>query len=850
MAASKAAKALLLVLGLLISLLPTSVPALGPILGPARGVMAASMSGGLASGELVAKGISGEASVAWDRFGVPHIYATTDEAGFYAMGWVEASLRLFQMDLFRRVPEGRLAALLGEKALDSDRFMIQSGIADSVDKSWEAMKSDPDMEPVVRMLEAFSRGVNDYIRYATENNLLPIEYRLLGQTPENWTPKDTIAVAKLIAYMLAWNDEDLVMQHIVNLHGEQAIRLAQIFDFLNWSDTLTQADCRYAVPWANVTGMNRTATLAPASAGEPGNVPVEGLLGLVEAPARLLGAYTQPEASNNWVVNASYTGSGAPIVANDPHLSLTAPPIWILAELNTPSYHVIGALFPGTPLVIIGRNPYLAWGFTNVMGDFTDYYYYKWAPNGTYLYNGTWLKPEREERTVKVWDPFKHTYTETAVTVEKTVHGYLIKSEDGERLAVRWTGQDPSFEVAFFYYLDRATNVREALQAQRYFHVPIQNFVVADTSGNFAYSPFGAYPIRKNLPVYNISGVKIVNKGFLPFNGSRGEGEWAGYYPPSKLPILYNPPLPFVATANSKPWNGSCGDMVGWHFHDKYRLERITQLLLIFMYRYGYDNWVINTWVQQDQYDLGVLDYLWELLNITRNDNNTLLANVREWYTMYRKGEAFLTPNSSGPTLAIAWMFTFHKALWHKIYGGDEHIWFFRAYYSLHFIKAYQRHDPLARELLGGETLESLALKSLEWAAKNLTQYYGTSDPSRWKYGELHYYNPSHPIFPSMSLPRHPAGGATWSVNVAPIKSFTPEEGMPVTAGPSIRMIVDLSTPAFLIQLPGGESGSPYTRHYADIYLCCWLRGVYLIYTLGAPPSIYGGVSLHFRGTG
>ncbi len=837
-----------LILGIIMLLFPYASPALPNMLDPVHGVMGASATGGVPSGHFKVEGIPGEAQVAFDVYGVPHIYATSDEMGFYAMGWVQASLRLFQMDLMRRVPEGRLSALVGESGLESDKFMIQSGIADSVNKSWEKMKNDPNLRGVVKMLEAYSRGVNDYIKYAEDNNLLPIEYRILGQKPEPWEPRDTIAVAKLIAYFLAWNTEDLVVQKIVDRFGPEAVRIAQIFDFINWSDTVTQADCSMAVMWSNVTGLNHTATFSPTYVKDKiEKLPVDQIIEFVTSPMKALGYQPSPlEASNNWVVNGSYTVSGKPIVANDPHLELSAPPIWLLVEINTPSYKSIGALFPGTPLVIIGRNQHLAWAFTNVMGDFTDYYYYKWSNNGSYLYKGKWLKPETETRKIKVWDPVKHTYTEQEVEVSRTVHGYLISVEN-TTLAVRWTGQDASFEVAFFYYLNNATSVREALQAQRYFHVPIQNFIVADDQGNFAYSPFGAYPNRTNLPVYKIGNTTIVNKGFLPFNGSKGEGEWNGYIPPTRIPILYNPPVPFVATANSKVWRGSCGDFVGWHYHDKYRVERIRDLLGAYINMKGKVDMIDNARIQLDHYDLGVRDYLKLLLDLTRGYNDPILDEIRDWYKTRDSG--YLWPDQWQPSVALAWIFTFHTNLWEKIYGNaTEHIWFFRAYYALHLVKAVERGDPLAVKMMQGETLRELAIRSFNEAVEKLKAYFGTTDYTAWKYGDLHYYEPQHPAFESLNLPKHPAAGATWSVNVAPIKSFDTEKGMPVTAGPSIRMIVCLATDYFWIQLPGGESGSPYSNHYFDIYEKSWIPGLYIPYEIGLPIESYGGPSLTFEG--
>ncbi len=834
-------KSLAIILGIILLTLPYASPALQRFIDPAYGVMAAADTGGLPKVTLHLTGINGEAEVYFDRFGVPHIYATTDEAGFYAMGWVTASQRLFQMDLLRRLGEGRLAELVGKDGLDTDKFMIMSGIADSVQRSWEAMSADPQLKPVVDMLEAYSKGVNDYIDYAMRNNLLPVEYRVLGQTPEYWSPVDTIAVARVIAYVLAWNDEDLVVQHIINRYGKDAVRIAEVFDWLTWNGTVTQADCKYAVSWAGVTGLNHTATFAENTVPDsPGEIPVEKILSMSQEPLNYLGVTnTFLEASNNWVVNGSYTLSRKPIVANDPHLELSVPPIWFLAELKTPNYHVIGALFPGTPLVIIGRNEHIAWGFTNVMGDFTDYYYYKWSSDGKYLYKGKWLEPEKEERVIRVWDPVSGKYSEERITVEKTVHGYVL-NVGGEKLAVRWTGHDPSFEVAFFYYLDKASTVKEALQAQRYFHVPVQNFVVADDKGNFAYSPFGGFPNRTNLPVYNIDGHLIVNTGFLPFNGSKGEGEWQGYIPPNRIPILYNPPVPFVATANSKVWNGTCGDFIGWHYHDKYREERITGLLQFYTFR-GMITMRDMASIQLDQRDLGVLDYLHTLLNLVKDKKDPYLDKVRWWYGKYRMAEIpYISSRDPNATIAIAWLFTFHKNLWTKIYGSPEHLWFFRAHYALSFIKSYEKRDPLTKRVMGDLNLEDLAYQSLKEAVENLTRYFGTQETGKWLFGKVHYYSPYHPAFKTLNYPREPAGGATWSINVAPIKEFTVERGMPVTVGPSIRMVVDLGTSHFWIQLPGGESGSPYSNHYYDMYERLWLRGVYVDYDLNTPPSIYG----------
>lgn len=827
------------ILAIILLVLPYLQPALQSFMDPVHGVAGASLSAGQPSGiVLKAPGVPGRAVITWDGMGVPHINATTDAMGFYAVGWVTASQRLFQMDVLRRIPEGRLAALVGEKGVKSDIFMLQSGIARSVELSWDMISnsSDPVLKGTARMLEYYSMGVNAYIRYAEKHNMLPLEYRVLGRKPEPWTPKDTIAVAKLIAYGLAWNDGDLIMQELVDKYGDDGVYLARLFGIPYWNGTLAQADCRYAVMWSNVTGITRLPVNAtafqPYVPGRVEHVNVTWLVGLTEYPARLIGLPSPGiGASNNWVINGSYTASGKPIVANDPHLELTMPPIWFMVVLNTPSYHVVGNLFPGTPLVVIGRNQHMAWGFTNVMGDFTDYYYYKWE-NGRYLYKGRWLEPIHVETvTLKIWDPVKRTYTTRTVNVERTVHGYLIRS-GGHLLAVRWTGQDPSAEIAFFYLLDKASTVREALQAQRYFHVPPQNFVVADDKGNFAYSLFGAYPVRTNLPVYNVSGVRVVNTGWLPFNGSAGEGEWVGYVPPDRIPILYDPDLPFIATANSKPFNGTCGLFIGWHYHDKYRLMRIEQLLTAYIASGRKISVQDVMKVQTDIVDLGVRDYLSLLFNLTCWKSYEPLVELHEWM---ENNNTIMAQDAWQPTLAAAWIAEFHLLLWKSLYGSTEHVTFLRQTMARNLINAYLSGDPIARKLLASNPPEELALKAYKRAVANLTKYYASSDPHSWVYGRIHYYNLHHLAFNVLNAERLPASGFIWTINVAPSFQVNTGTGMPVGVGPSLREIIDLSRPDYYIALPGGENGNPFSAHYQDFYLKYWYWGYYADYNITGP---------------
>ena len=851
------ARRVLIILAVIITIaflaLPYLAPPLAAFIDPIHGVTGAALAAGLPSGKYTTQ-VVGNATVVWDQYGVPHIYATTDEAGAYAMGWVTASMRLFQMDLLRRIGEGNLSALVGEAGYDNDVFIKSLGLDDVIEETWNQIQANPELHKLRDLLIAYSKGVNAYIDYAVENNLLPVEYRVLGQKPVYWKPQDSIAISRVIALVLAWNDEDLVLGKLVEKWGPQIIAY---MDMDKWEGTVTQASCSLAVKWGDVSTKpnaydygslaTQPSTITTADNGSaPSPDPI---LSWINELHDLWSIATAGLASNNWVVSGSVSESGKPIIANDPHLQLSAPPIWFLAEINTPSFKSMGALFPGTPLIVIGRNQHLAWAFTNVMGDFTDYYYYKW--NGdSYLYKGQWLTAEKATKTILVYNPLKRSFEKREITVLRTIHGPVLE-RDGTRYAVKWTGLDPSFELEFFVELNNASTVQEAITAQRWFHVPIQNFVVADDQGNFAYSPVGAYPVRTNLPVLATNVVvagksvgDVVNKGFIPFNGSNGEGEWTGYVAKEDLPILYDPPIPYIATANSKPWDGDCGNMVGWHYADRYREERIKQLL-----DEALSDGVITVdevkKIQNDIVDLSVKDYLETA--ILPYSNSEYAELLRAWLST--EGPV-MSKDDYRPTIAVAWIYSFHKALWTHLYGNESDIGFLRFHYALSIVKAAAAGDDYALQLIPGGSLESLVNDSLTKALDLLKKYYGTSDYTKWTYGDIHYYLVAHLAFDAMNYDRVPASGGPYTVNVARPSTVDPDTGMPVTHGPSIRQVVDLATQTYNIALPGGESGNPFSKHYQDIYLDYWSKGGYLIYTLGSEPDSYTGPSLYFVGGG
>lgn len=315
-------------------------------------------------------GVEGEARVYFDEAGIPYVHASSDEAAFYAVGWVHASLRLFQMDVFRRVGLGELSGLVGDAGLEADRTAATLGLRGFVDAEWRHIQENPEFEEVEKIVLAYSAGVNDYIEYALSTGRLPVEYRILGVKPSPWLPQDTLAMAKVLALMLSYGEEDLVLDRLVKRWGPDVI---VDFDVVERSLNMPHAACSTATTWGAVTGLEGpySPTLEVEERREPLHKPQPLNLGYTpdaESLARLaehvMYMLSWATASNNWVVSGSLTSSGKPLLANDPHLSLTAPGIWLPIVISSPGYRLAGVTVPGVPLVVIGRNSSVAWGFT------------------------------------------------------------------------------------------------------------------------------------------------------------------------------------------------------------------------------------------------------------------------------------------------------------------------------------------------------------------------------------------------------------------------------------------------------------------------------------------------------
>ena len=827
--ASKLAVSLILVavLSVMLSVPIDIIPPLGGLIDPFHGIWSVALTADHPAYQvLAAPGLSSPVTIIRDPWGVPHIYAENDHGMYFAFGYVQAQDRLWQMDMQRRLARGLLSQILGpgedNSYLETDIFFRTIGLERAAQKTLEQL--DPESQ-MIQDLNAFTEGVNWYI--ATAGTQLPIEFKLLNYQPEPWTLLDTLSFAKFMAYTLSWNDYDLRLAKVVDAFGaEKADELFPLYPPLQtpvvpeYGDTYPPSSS----PPCGSEACSSSPTVEKVAI-ERRVIPnelrqaIDDILSLTSRlrdPLGLAQAWrANPLGSNNWAINGSKSATGKPILCNDMHLSWGMPPIWYQAHLVSSSsgHNMYGFAFAGVPLIIVGHNEYLAWGFTNVGADVIDWVYYVTNPNNPdqYWYNGEWHNFEEEVVAI----PLKGGGVHYA-TIRYTVHGPVL-TRRGYTVAQLWVAQEASFEVRAFYKMNRATNYQEFMEGQRDFWVPSQNMVYADVDGNIAIRPTGRIPIRSS------------GYGRLPVNGSAGEGEWIGYIPFDELPVSLNPARCYVVSANQLAAGPAYPYYIHSHVSPGYRARRINYLL----------NTSSSITVEDmRKFQLDVLDTAAEafvpfLLDAFENASPPItdplvvegVNEMKNWNYTMKSGLV-------APTIWWAWWQYYYQGVFGDEYaqaGEEDLLW--PNLVVLENLTRFQSNSHWFDNVFttAVETRDDIILSTLQQAVYALAEKAGT-DVSSWTWGSFHYV-----FFPHLAnlgaLSRGPyiSGGDAITVNPSGGNMWadTPE-GMAATGGASERLIIDFTN---LITgcrsvIPGGQRGNPLSRHYDD-QLQLFLNGEY-----------------------
>jgi penicillin amidase len=737
-------------------------------------------------GHLRVPGLLKPVSVLRDRWGVAHIYAANQHDLFFAQGFVAAQDRLFQMEMWKRAGQGRLAQVLGPSALARDvnaRLLRYRGDPDAEFSSYS-----PDSREI---LAAFTDGINAQIAIVNApgtGSALPVEFQVAGFRPEPWQPEDCLN--RMAAFSMTGNafSELDHARLVAALGARQASALLEL-------DPQVEMD---PAPGANYAGLSRQL--------------LENLVGSdrrISFPAQLL------EGSNNWTVSGSLTQSGKPLLANDPHRVIALPSLRYMVHLVAPGWDVIGAGEPGLPGVALGHNQRIAWGFTIFGLDQQDLYLEEINPKDSLQYKSEdgWAKMRVERETIQVRGGIS-----ARVELRFTRHGPVLWQEGSRALALRWVGAEPG-TAGYLGSLavDRAQNWQDFERAMVRWKVPSENIVYADVDGNIGEHSTGLAPVRKNWT------------GLLPVPGVGGY-EWAGFVPNQELPHSFNPPAGFVATANHRMIPDAYPYRVGYEWAAPYRFERITSVLAEAKTKEHKLTTNDMGRLQTDVVSLPARELVGLLKNASPDPADPAAKLLLQW-------DGTINADSAAAALYEIWFNVLTDALIHK--AGPECVWpvFVESWSPRMILELLSRPRP---ELFGGspgKQRDLLLSDSLRTAVSKLSALEGP-DPARWTWGALHVVRFRHPLdnVPEgknlLDVGPLPRPGDENTVNATGYYGESYEQ----VSGASYREILDLGNwdSSVAVNTPG-QSGQPGSPHYSDLTQA-WDRGDYfpLVYSRDA----------------
>lgn len=761
-----------------------NIPAIGYFFSPVTGFWRSAGLNDLPSVKKISPRFSrAPINILFDKRGVPHIFATSEADAYAALGYLHARDRLWQMDIQHRFAAGRLAEVMGRKALSTDINQRRFGLA--VTARTIAARLDSTGKEY-RLISAYARGINQFIDQLTYKNY-PFEFKLLHYKPEPWTVEKTILVSVLMGYLSRSFDDFDFAQLQQLFSDEELTELYPAFRKIPYP----------IIPEQDQFVANRSSSLnLPAPLCQSAIFTPAGSIGL---PCR---SETEAFGSNNWVVAGTKTATGKPMLANDPHLTLELPAIWYEAHLNCPEMNVYGVTLIGAPFVIIGFNERIAWGMTNCGWDVTDLYRETFdnARHDHYWFNNAWRPVTKIPQTIHIkGEP------DTTIILEYTHRGPVIPLGP-DFLSMRWTGHDTLFEGVTAYWLNRAENYTDFYRALAQYNCPAQNFVYADVDGNIAIYAAGNNPIRR-------SGL-----GRTIADGRDDRSDWIGFTPFEQLPASLNPEQGYLASTNQQPLNQSA-PYYGWNWPSDYRARRINELLansdsitVSDMMRFQTDVSSVSARVFVP-FILAAFDSA--AIAAATPPVDSMLYYLRNWNYEMRKSEV-------GATIFYQFMRYFERNTWQDHFPPATDYQFL--WPSLNVLERIATADRNSRwfddtRTPAIEDRDAIIQRSLRETAAELSQQLGPI-VGEWRWERFHRTHIQHLTkLQPLGIDPFPNHGSNETLNVGP--------GRVNSHGPSWRMIVSLEKPIRAWGVyPGGQSGHPASRHYCD-FLATWQQGKY-----------------------
>lgn len=606
----------------------TSIPPLGKFLDPFHGFWRNAEGDTPSDEEIVLEGLKGSVSVVYDSLLIPHIFAAHDEDLYRVMGFVTARHRLWQMEFQTHAAAGRIAEIVGEKALDFDRNQRRLGMMFGAENATRAHSQDSIMH---RVNQAYTEGVNAYIRSLTYEDY-PIEYKLLDYSPEPWSELKMGLLLKNMSKTLNIGENDFQLTNALKVFGKETLDLL-------YPDREAVGDPIVSNPGGWKFNPIRLDSLPMA------------------LPAELINIHPTTEVvkgvgSNNWAVSGTKTATGSPILANDPHLSLSMPSIWFAAHLNSPSVNVMGVTFTGAPMIILGFNDSISWGATNAQRDVVDWYkiQFKDDKKDAYFSDGEWKPVEKvvEKILVKGKQPFYDTVCYThhgPVVYDASFHA----DNEKKHYAFRWIGHDESLELKTFYLLNQAKNYYDYKAALTYFTGPAQNFVFASVQGDIAIHIQGKFPVRRK------------DEGRFVLDGTKTQQEWRAFIPTEQNIFSKNPSRGFVSSANQYPVDSTYPYYIHSNTYEAYRNRRINQQLSKVDGIQPADMMAL----QNDNYNLQAAESL--PLMLQKLEHSALKPTEREVVDLLKNWDFVNSPDAIAASYYEVWYNSLYRSLWDEM---------------------------------------------------------------------------------------------------------------------------------------------------------------------------------------
>lgn len=753
------------------------------------------------------QGIQESVDIHWDEFGVPHIYAKTEQDLYYSFGYVHAQDRLWQMTLSQIAAEGRFAEFFGEELIDLDKYQRTLGFWKMAHKLEKEVISEEERA----ILQAYSDGVNAFIE--KNSNRLPVEFALTGIDPIKWTPKRTLAVTRLMAWEMnmSWWSEVMYNYLKAKLPPNQFEELQ-----LGWSDDLP-------------TSLND---------GESIGLTTTALMPMLQQEIekrKLFEAEGTHVGSNAWIIDASKTTTGYPILAGDPHLGLDMPGKWYEVHLSLNNKNVSGVTIAGIPGIVLGQNEEMAWSFTSMMADDTDFFLEKVdsEDRGRYVVDSANVGKVAFKTFKKVKEIIKvKDEDEQAFEIRYTKHGPVISDiypnqelVNDHVISMQWTGYELSNEFRTMYEMNWASNFQEFKDALQHYGVPGMNFMYGDQERNIAMFSTAKLPIR--------SGNKVsLRRGWVPAD------DWSGFIPREEMPHVINPEKGWIANANNKLTTENYPHYISTFWEPPSRMQRIVSGLT------AKQTLSVEevTALQNDSYSTFAAEMTPIILDVIQNQNefdfSLPVSYLENWDFKYDQ-------NSTAASIFDSFFINFTKNTLKDELGEAAYENFIahelipvRTISELVQDSSSFFDNILTDEI---ETKSDIVLKSMQDAIFFLSDSLGT-EPFEWRWEQLHTITFKPPLFSQaaedptsptalklivenvLSKGPYPVKGHGMSINNGQYSWDKPFE---MVLGPSVRRVVDFSNLGKTKSvLPTGQSGNPLSSHFGD-QTELWLNGQY-----------------------